>query len=308
MRERYKDKIHHSSNITHHSLHITHYKSPISFQLSPNDCQSARRMTVLTVTSYNRKTMNGFAADKTYGLYADGANKKISRRIEAVGARVISLPAVSFEEIELDEAARNAFDNLFDFDWIVLESVFAADYFLTALERRAIDFHELDALRVCAFGESIADRLRFAQMHADVISSRIDANEVFEALKNYETDLANRKILIPTECGSRAKIAGYLSAANSIVCEVPLYRTRVEEPEKAAKFKALLTGGAIDEFVFAAPGEVYEFARWLEAEELASFVGESAVSAIDQATAQALREFGLTQIGSFDFHQAQAKF
>lgn len=244
--------------------------------------------------------MSVLQAGKTYGLFAGAANKKILRELEKIGAEVILFPAVEIEAIEINPETERLLKNITEFDWIVFTDVFAADFFLLALEKFDIDFFELDSLRICAFGETVADRLRFAQVHSDVISNSVNALEVFQALKSYESAFASAKFLIPKADKLNPEIADYLTETGARVTRLPVYQTHAaEESARLPKLKALLKGGAIDEFLFGSPNDAANLAILFRQENLSNLFAGTTVSAIDSSTAQSLREFGITPIARF---------
>lgn len=242
--------------------------------------------------------MSVLQSEKTYGLFANPANKKIIGELGKIGAGIILFPTVETVETEINPHAENLLKNLSAFDWVVFPHIFAVDFFLLALERLEIDFFELDELRICAFGETVADRLRFVQVHSDVISNNVNAQDAFQALKSYEPDFETVKILIPKEESLNLDIADYLSETGAGITELPLYQARRSEPSRLPKLEALLKGGAIDEFIFSSPVDAANLAILFHPVNLKDLLAGTTVSAIDSTTAQSLREFGITQIVS----------
>jgi uroporphyrinogen-III synthase len=237
--------------------------------------------------------MSDLRAGKTYALFAKGANKKLIGELEAKGAKVVLFPEVETEDISINPQIGKAVKNLSEFDWVIFPDIYAVDYFLQALEKLEIDFFELDLLRVCVFGETVADRLRYSQLHADIISNSTIAEDIFGALRDYEIDFENTIFLIPKAEASEIGIFKLLSESNAKFIELPIYRIRNSQPELLPKLKALLKGGAIDEFIFTSPTDVINLASLFPNERLADLLSEIAVSATDDPASQALREFGI---------------
>lgn len=239
--------------------------------------------------------MSVFESGKTYALFASSANKKIINEINDAGAKIILFPPVETEEI-VNAENENTLKNLADFDWIIFQTIYSVDYFLAALERLEIDFFELDALRICAFGETIADRLRYVQVHSDIISNTVKPEEVFQDLGDYETHLETLNFLIPTEVEKKSEIAGSLSKIGGSVTEIPLYKTKIVDSVNLPKLEALLKGGAIDEFIFCSPTDAANLAILFQTENFADLLSDTVVSAIDSTIFQSLGEFGITRI------------
>lgn len=234
--------------------------------------------------------------EKTYALFATPANKKIIAELEREGAQIILFSTVETEEIEISPHNETLLSNLSAFDWIIFPTVPAVDYFLQALERLEIDFFELDALRICVFSETIADRLRFSQVHADVIANGYETTGIFQALTAYEPNFENSRFLIPMENTSPVEIVNLLSESGADVSELPIYRVQITESNELPKLKALVKGGAVDEFIFGAPEDVAHLALLFRPEKLSAVLKGITVSAKGAAAFQALREHEITQI------------
>jgi uroporphyrinogen-III synthase len=234
--------------------------------------------------------MSETLAPKTRALFASAANKKLRAELEAAGD-VILLP-------EISAARTDAFDdetNPLDFDWLIFADVYAADFFLEKLAAEDFDFYELDAVRVCACGEAVSDRLRFVQVHADVIPPKIDAATVFSALEDYvslETGFDGLRFLLVRELSRPNALAETLRAGGAVVNEYAPYEFQIAATENLTRLKTLLKGGAADEFVFTAPFDATAL-QFLFGEKLPDLLNETQISATDEITFQTLLEYGL---------------
>jgi uroporphyrinogen-III synthase len=234
--------------------------------------------------------MSETLAPKTRALFANAANKKLCAELEAAG-NVILLPEIS--------AARTAaFDdetNPLDFDWLIFSDTFAADFFLEKLGGEDFDFYELDAVRVCALGEAVSDRLRFVQVHADVIPPKLDAATVFGAISDYvssEAAFEGLRFLLVREISQTNHLAETLRASGAVVSEYAPYEFQIAAAENLTRLKTLLKGGAADEFVFTSPFDATAL-QFLFGENLPDLLAETQISATDEITFQTLIEHGL---------------
>jgi len=75
--------------------------------------------------------------------------------------------------------------------------------------------------------------------------------------------------------------------------ELVIYETVIEERNENARLKALLKGGAVDEFVFSAPEDIIALQEFLAAESLVETLAGATISADDDVTLQSLREHDL---------------
>lgn len=232
-------------------------------------------------------------ADKTYALYANSANKKLISDLEAAGAKVFAFEPIEHEAIVFDEAANDIIANLMSFDWLIFTDVLAVDFFLAILEENATDLFELDALRFCAFGEAVADQLRFVQLHTDVIPTKIDAQTILASLKDYigAENLKDLKFLIVKDAGNQIELGELLRHEQADVKELPVYQMNVVENKEIVKLKTLLAGGAFDEFIFTAPTDFINLRFIYSGDSFSEFFTEIKVSAMNGSILQTLNEY-----------------
>lgn len=233
--------------------------------------------------------------EKTYAVVSNPANKKLISKLETSGAKVIRFPQVLTEKISLDEKSNGLLRQSTNFDWLIFFDVFAVEYFLRALEETGIDFFELDAARVCAFGEAVADRLRFAHLHADVIPSFVEPDAVFTSLAGYigADEIDGKSFLSIKRRAAQNEIIDKLSEKGAIVAELEIYGASLAESSEAARLKALIKGGAIDEFVFSSPEDLPALQLFLPSDSIPEILLEINISAADEVTFQSLTEHNL---------------
>jgi uroporphyrinogen-III synthase len=233
--------------------------------------------------------------EKTYALIANPANKKRASALNASGANVIQFPPIKTKKLILDEKSTALFSELTDFDWLIFPDIFAVDYFLQTLEEHEIDLFELDAVRVCALGEAVSDRLRFASLHADVIPNSVESAVVLAALYGYvgESDISGKNFLSIEVLLAEKEIKNKLLEKGAIVTELAIYRVEITGAHENARLKALLKGGAIDEFVFSSPADLISLKKFAASESLAEILSETEISAVDEITFQSLKEHNL---------------
>ena len=231
--------------------------------------------------------MTGFSKDKTYALFGSPLNRKRISEIE----QAVVFPTITTREIESDYSL---LQNLDEFDWLIFPDVYAVEYFVIVLEKLDVDLYELDNLRVLAYGEAVADRLRFSQLHADVIPSTIKTSDVLQALKDFvfdEVEFEDLRFLVLKEIKAEIELVKELTK----VTEIPVYSFEIEDDTTVTKLKALLKGGAIDEFIFSSHYDVLNLAQLFQTENLAELLEEITLTATDNLTLQSLQEFRLIE-------------
>lgn len=240
--------------------------------------------------------MSIFDSNKTYGIFDSPLNKKRISELERENIETILFPTITTNEIEIDNAIAQ---DLIQIDWLIFTDVYTVEYFVSSLEKLGVDLFDLDHLRVLAYGEAVADRLRFSQLHTDVIPSSIKPSDVFEALKNYVLDetgfeyvsffILSEQNLYPTE------FSNYLEDLDSFVSGVAVYSIEIADETAIPKLKALLKGGAIDEFIFSSHYDVLNLAQLFQTENLSELLEGIKITATDNLTLQSLQEFRLIE-------------
>ncbi len=254
-----------------------------------------------TALPLKSEIMSDATNEKTYALFANPANRRLVAELEKAGARVFQFPPIAVEKVALDEKSVENLRHLADFDWLIFPDVLVVDYFLEALEENEIDLFEMDFLGVCAFGEAVSDRLRFAAVHADIIPASVEIDVVFAAVLEYigEGKLKDLKFLFPKEDFNKNPLTKKIQAFGAKVLELPIYKVKIEKNLEIAKLKTLLEVGAIDEFIFTAPDDFVALKQYFETEKLIDIFKETKVSAADAVNFQTAREHKLETVGLF---------
>lgn len=233
--------------------------------------------------------------EKNYALFADSSNKKIIETLEEQGAKVFQFPPLETEKLSLDANQDFEIENLSAFDWIIFSDVLTVDYFLEILEENAIDLFEMDSVRVCALGEAVADRLRFSQLHADVIPISVETTDIFRSLTDYigEDELKNSNFLLLKAYSIEFEIKKRLSERGATVVELAIYQTKTLRTDEIGKLKTLLSGGAIDEFIFSSPTDLIALKYYLGRDRILPIFSATTVSATDKIMFQMLKEHNI---------------
>ena len=237
--------------------------------------------------------MSNLENKKKYGLFANPFNHKLISELKQKGEDILILPPIRTEKVELTETAVSFLNNPAEFDWLIFTDVFAADYFIEALRALGTDFFELDNLTICACGEAVADRLRFVQVHADVIPSKITDEAVFSEISQFVGgNFDGLRILIIREKKSDFSFIERLKAEKSLIEELPVYQASFEDESSIIKLKTLLKGGAVDEFIFSSPEDLLSLKFITGEKDLTRFLIETQVSAVSEIVYQTLQENG----------------
>ncbi len=233
---------------------------------------------------------------KSYGIFSNAANRKIIEFLQESNAKIFLFPAFETEAIETKENLDFIKNNLSQIEWLIFPDVFAVDYFLELLEKCEIDLFNLDEKRVLTFGESVADRLRFSQIHSDVIPVSLSSDDILSSLEDYlqNETIADISFFAPVFKGFNHEIVKKLRIKGAKVYEMEIFTVKFPVDTQIAKLKALLTGGAIDEFIFSAPEDVFFLERFIHPSRLNKTLQDSNCFGTNEITMQTLREIGIT--------------
>ena len=238
--------------------------------------------------------MPNLETEKTYGLFANPQNIRLITQLKQKGTNLLILPLIGTEAVKLDGNSNDMLRNVQQFDWLILTDVFAAEYFIEALRELGVDFFELDNLTVCAFGEAAADRLRFVQVQADVIPSKIDDETIYATISQFVGgDFADLRFLMINEISAKSDLTEKLKNRAATVAEVAIYQANVENSSELIRLKTLLENGAVDEFIFSAAEDLAGLKLLFAENDLKRILSESTVAAVSEIVYQSLQELGL---------------
>ncbi|HEV7645859.1 MAG TPA: uroporphyrinogen-III synthase [Pyrinomonadaceae bacterium] len=219
-------------------------------------------------------------AEHIYGLFENDTNKRLIERLKKRQANLRLFPDVTAIAPALEPAAAPHFD-LSASDWIVFPDLYSVDFFLATITEK----FALDELTVCALGDSISDRLRFSQVHADIIPPDRQTSTILSSLTAYSS-LPGLRLLIPVCLGEIPAVAKVLRENGAGVQLLPVYE--IAYIQNAPRFTTLFRSGAVDEFIFTSPQDVFSFAYFIE-----PALAQLEAAATDEITFNTLREFGI---------------
>ena len=229
---------------------------------------------------------------KTYAVFEHSRNKKLIGELEKTGASVVKITPAELTKIELSPDG-DWLGELNFFDWIIFSDVYAVEFFLDILRENGFDLFELDDLRICALSEAVAERLRFVQIHTDVIPAVNETEKIVEAIENYiyeESHFAGNRFLLLKEANEHLEIAAALKNKRAEVIESAVYSASYEGRKELPKVKALVKGGAIDEIIFNSPEDFLHCRFIFRNEDFAEVLRDVKISAVNEVTRQALLE------------------
>jgi uroporphyrinogen III methyltransferase/synthase len=215
--------------------------------------------------------------------------------LEEYGAKVICCPTIEIKEPDNYDRLDEAIDHLYGYDWVILTSTNAAEFFLRRLFHFNRAASDLDDLLVCAIGEATADGLRAAQVHVDVVPSTAKAEGVFAALQEFVGGIEKihgLNILLPRAAIGRDYLPKALVNAGARVDIVTAYQTVVPSDVDRGRLSAMLAGSA-DCIAFTSSSTVKNLALLFDTHDLSNILQSLKVACIGDVTAATAAEYGL---------------
>jgi uroporphyrinogen-III synthase len=149
---------------------------------------------------------------------------EFSQMLRSRGAQVIEMPTLeivpptSWQELDL------AIDRVQDFDWLILTSSNAVNYFFDRLHHAGKDSRALAGIDIAVVGQKTATALRQHGITADFIPPDFIADAL---VSNFPTSPAGQSILFPrVETGGREVLVQQFTNLGANVVEVPAYQSR----------------------------------------------------------------------------------
>jgi len=215
--------------------------------------------------------------------------------LEQYGAQVIACPTIEILELDDYERLDEAIGHLYGYDWLILTSVNAANYFFKRLTKRGLDASSLDELKVCAIGEATAERLGELHVHVDLIPNEFKAEGVFAALERFiggAEAFKGLNILLPRASVARDFLPKTLAAAGARIDVVPVYRTALPQNLDRGRVAAMLSGSA-DCIAFTSSSTVRNLAQLFDTQDLGSVLAGVTIACLGDVTTQTAADFGL---------------
>jgi uroporphyrinogen III methyltransferase/synthase len=208
---------------------------------------------------------------------------ELSRRLDALGAEPIELPAIRIEPRIESEEVRRAVEGIHAYALVCLTSPNAVRLLFEAMAEQGKDARALANATVAAIGPGTAAALAEHGVLADILPERFVAEALVDALA--ELNLEGRPALVARAAEAREVLPDALRKFGAEVDLVALYETVAERPDPDAIERA----SEADYLTFTSSSTVRNFVEALP-DDLAA---NARVVSIGPVTSEAAREAGL---------------
>jgi uroporphyrinogen III methyltransferase / synthase len=210
---------------------------------------------------------------------------ELARRLDALGAEPIELPAIRIEpRIDSDEV-RRAVESLHAYALVCLTSPNGANLLFEAMAEQGRDARALANASVAAIGSGTEAALAAHGVLADIVPERFVAEELVDTLDKLQ--LQGKPVLVARAAEARELLPDALRKKGAEVDVVALYETVAEEPDADALERAR----EADFITFTSSSTVRNF---VEAAGKNGIPESARVVSIGPVTSEAARKAGLT--------------
>lgn len=183
---------------------------------------------------------------------------QFGKMLSEKGAQVIDLPALEIREPASWEGLDSAIATLPTFDWLILTSPNAVNYFLDRLLQQGKDLRSLAHLKIAVVGKKTNNFLRERGLTADFIPPTFVADALVE---HFPESPKGKRLLFPrVEKGGRDILVKAMSAQGALITEVAAYESACPSAIPPAARLILETQSA-DVITFASSKTVRHFAQ-----------------------------------------------
>ncbi|NEQ51091.1 MAG: uroporphyrinogen-III C-methyltransferase [Leptolyngbya sp. SIO3F4] len=187
---------------------------------------------------------------------ATGQSSAFTTLLNHQGATVIDMPALEIRPPSSWTALDQALAHLQTFDWLVLTSANAVNFFLDRLLNQGHDLRQLAQLKLAVVGKKTAKILAERGLNADFIPNNYVADALVES---FPVPLSGLQVLFPrVETGGRDVLVKEFSAQGATVTEVAAYESGCPAAMPAAAIAALQQK-QVDAITFASSKTVRHF-------------------------------------------------
>jgi uroporphyrinogen III methyltransferase/synthase len=209
----------------------------------------------------------------------------LTKKLEALGAKVIEVPAIKIVPANDYAPLDNAITALDTYKWLVFTSANGVEYFFERLLRAGKDARALAGVKLAAIGSATADALAQKGLTADLVPSAYKAEELAEALQGKLS--AGDKVLLARAKVAREVLPKSLRKLGATVDVVTAYETVADCENKDELIEALASGSA-SVVTFTSSSTVTNLLDVLG--EQRSLLSKTTLAAIGPVTAETLHK------------------
>jgi uroporphyrinogen III methyltransferase / synthase len=205
----------------------------------------------------------------------------------AQGAKVLEMPTLEIGAPSSWEALDRSIAQLSDYQWLILTSANAVNYFFDRLSLAGRDARALAGIKIAVVGRKTAEVLRQYNLMPDFIPTEFVADAL---VASFPASPQGQKMLFPrVESGGREEIVQALTAQGAIVDEVAAYQSSCPQHVDPTALEAL-QHQQIDIITFASSKTVQHFQQLVSDQLPAHWSEKVCIASIGPQTSATCQE------------------
>jgi len=249
---------------------------------------------VVGKTAGLRSELNWFEQKPLFGKRVlvtrpENQNAELCRLLSEQGAEAAACPVIRIVPPRSFSALDKSLAQLDLYDWLLLTSTNAAEFFFNRLHALGLDARALRGLKVAVMGPATAESLALRGVRADLVPKSFDTASLLKEL-HARRALKGRRFLLPRTDIAPLELRRQLESRGAHVTSVTAYRT-VQDKEILNRVRSEVCEHPPDYVFFASASS----ARYFFSALPRKFWGkiQKQLVSIGPATTQALKELGL---------------
>lgn len=209
-------------------------------------------------TQFNQQPLTGKTIIITR---ATGQVSAFRDQLQSLGAQVIEMPALEIVEPSSWKGLDEAIAVLPQFDWLILTSANAVDYFFRRLQTQGKDSRALSGIKIAVVGRKTASQLERVGLTPDYIPPNYVADSLVENFP--EVTLKGTRLLFPrVESGGRDVLVQAFQRQGVQITEVAAYQSSCPKYTPWPVIEAFKSQ-SVDAVTFASSKTVHHFNQLL---------------------------------------------
>jgi uroporphyrinogen III methyltransferase/synthase len=215
------------------------------------------------------------------------------RRLEDLGAEVFEFPTLRIVPPETFAELDAAIGRIGDYDWLVITSANAFDFFMQRLIEGGRDVRDLKGIGICAIGARTAGVMARYGIRPDLVPDEFNAEGLVKTFiqRIGRDDFSRLTILLPRQDKARDVFPRKVRELGGTIDTPVAYR--VEKPRKHGKrLRRFMAEGRISLATFTSGATFTNFVDMLGQEAL-TLLGQVPIAVIGPVTKQTVEKTGL---------------
>jgi uroporphyrinogen III methyltransferase / synthase len=217
---------------------------------------------------------------------AAGQASEFNQMLRSRGASVIEMPTIEIVPPTSWQELDKAIDRIDDFDWLMLTSTNAVEYFFERLHHAGKDSRALAGVKIAVVGQKTAKSLQQFGITADFIPPDFVADAL---VANFPASPAGQRILFPrVETGGREILVREFIERGATVVEVAAYQSQCPIEVDPIPLSAL-QARQIDIITFASSKTVKNFCQLIGSSLPSGWQADLTIASIGPQTSETCR-------------------